>query len=481
MLCTVGLVVGVTATAAASPPAAVEASEPALLIAHGEDVAACAWPTAVAVLGGAQCSGTLIHPEIVVYAAHCGGGFKTIRFGEDAQTGGTTVEAPGCRAYPNYAGDLDQGHDWAYCRLPAPITGLPPTPPLFGCETALLEVGSEVALVGFGQSTEAASGIKRWAATTLVAVTPGNNTTLVGNPDIEGTPSTCLGDSGGPAFLQLGDGSWRTFGIASTSVGACGGYGAHSGLAGAVAWIERDSGVDVTPCHAADGSWAPGPACAGANRAAANVGSGSWADWCSGTPASGASSSCGPAWDQFDSTLLPSVEIVSPSWGQTFLDGALVNVEVAATKHPEGYALARVRLEIDELEVASDDNDPWLFEATAFPGVGVYTLVAVAEDWAGNEVASAPVMIGLGEVEVPDPDQGTESGEGGSEDAGGGAESEGPGCSCATHEPRPLGLLVFVALLGYLRAPRGATLTSRWASQRRAARPTKTSSRRPST
>jgi hypothetical protein len=399
---------------------------PAPLIAHGEPAAACAWPTTVSVSGNGQCSGTLVHPQVVVYAAHCGGTSKTIHFGEDALAPARSVTASDCHAYVDYAGANDQGHDWAYCVLDEAITDLPVTPPLFGCETALLEVGREVALVGFGADVDADSGIKRWAATSLVAVTPGNNTTLVGNPNLDGVPSICSGDSGGPAFVQLDDGSWRTFGIASTVVGDCGGYGAHSMLAGAVAWIEWDSGIDITPCHAADGSWAPGPACTTAYAQPAGLGSGDWANGCAGTQASERSRTCGPAWDELDAKLPPSVAIESPSPGASFLANLQVPVVVAAVKHPDGYAIARVHLQVDDVIVATDEVDPWVFEVTSFSGDGVYELVAIAQDWAGNEVASEPVEIGFG-VEVPDPDAESSTDE---SDAGPALDAGGSGCAC---------------------------------------------------
>ena len=41
----------------------------------GIEAGTCAWPQTVAVTGGqGLCTGTLIHPSVVMYAAHCGGG-----------------------------------------------------------------------------------------------------------------------------------------------------------------------------------------------------------------------------------------------------------------------------------------------------------------------------------------------------------------------------------------------------------------------
>jgi hypothetical protein len=440
------LLVGAAVPARAGEPNVIDLPAPRQLIAYGELAAECAWPTTVSVAGGGQCSGTLVHPRVVVYAAHCGGTSKTIHFGEDALAPARSVTTSECRAYADYAGADDQGHDWAYCVLDEAITDLPVTPPLYGCETALLEVGREVAIVGFGADVDADSGVKRWAATNLVAVTPGNNTTLVGNPSLDGVPSICSGDSGGPAFVQLDDGSWRTFGIASTVVGDCGGHGAHSMLAGAVPWIEWNSGIDITPCHAADGSWAPGPACSNAHAQPAGLGSGEWPSWCSGTPASERSRSCGPAWDEFDAALPPSVAIESPSSGASFLENLQVPVVVAAVKQPNGFALARVHLRVDDVIVATDEVDPWVFEVTSFSGAGVYELVAIAEDWAGNEVVSAPVEIGFG-VEVPDPDAETSTTSTEESDAGPALDAGGSGCACVVTRTDPIPTLASLLII----------------------------------
>ena len=435
--------------AEAGPPGVgegLDADLPTPQIAWGEAVPECAWPTTVAVTsGGGLCTGTLIHPQVVVYAAHCGGNKKTIRLSSDAFEGGRTLPVSYCTAFDEYGGTDDQGRDWAFCVLSEPVTDLPVSPTIYGCEIGLLQTETEVAVAGYGATLEGPGGVKHWGMSRLVAFTAERNTTLIGNPNEE-VPSICPGDSGGPAFVYDDDaGAWRPFGIASTVTGECGGYGAHAVIAGAVRWIEATSGIDVTPCHTSDGRWAPGPDCAGFNAQAANAANGSWDDWCAGTPALGKLRSCGPAWDEFDAALLPDVAIASPRQGDVIPAGELVDIEIDARKHEEGFALKQVALLVDGVEVAVDAVDPWSFDEATFPPDRVYTLVAVAEDWAGNVVESEPVVIATGDATVP-----AEGGDGGSPASEGG----GSNCALAATTPGWSGTLALLALLGIARRRR---------------------------
>jgi hypothetical protein len=113
--------------------------------------------------------------------------------------------------------------------------------------------------------------------------------------------TNCFGDSGGPAYVQLDDGSWRVFGATSTSTVvnnvACASNGTWAYLPYYVPWVEQDSGLDITPCYDSDGKWSPGPGCGGVPTNP-EVSGGTWAKMCTESlKLSGPLSTCGDAFD----------------------------------------------------------------------------------------------------------------------------------------------------------------------------------------
>src|SRR5689334_5165385 len=189
---------------AGEPPASnVEAPEQTPLILGGQMATSCQWPTSVALFNRtAMCSGTLVHPRVVLTASHCmnqaaGGPPSTIRFGEETFQPVAEVPVSFCMTNPDWTGDVGAG-DYAFCVL-AEAVDLPPTPPMMGCELEQLVPGAEVAIVGFGNNEDmSGAGTKRWGFTTIQTDMVGE-TIVAGDMDV----STCQGDSGGSGYYQM--------------------------------------------------------------------------------------------------------------------------------------------------------------------------------------------------------------------------------------------------------------------------------------
>jgi hypothetical protein len=116
---------------------------------------------------------------------------------------------------------------------------------------------------------------------------------IIGNPGDGVSP--CPGDSGGPVYVEVADGSWRVFGtvLGGTTGTPCNSAADFQRIDQVVPYFEQQRGIDITPCFDGQtGAWGAGPDC-GSFFAGDHQGSGSWNDWCAGTPASGYSDECG--------------------------------------------------------------------------------------------------------------------------------------------------------------------------------------------
>ncbi|MBL9104653.1 MAG: trypsin-like serine protease [Myxococcales bacterium] len=282
---------------------------------NGVEAPECGFPTAVAMLDleseGMFCTGTLIHPEVVLFAAHCmdpDSSWATpgsVMFGEDVKAPIRKVPVQDCGMHPEWQ---TKGIDLAVCTLQAPVRGLPIVPLLMGCEVDQLKPGVGVTIVGFGASTAIqdpegevhtdGAGLKRFTRQTITDVLPKRNDVIMIGPNTGG----CFGDSGGPAMVQLTDGTWRVFGAASTlhpdfepdPNGEICGLGTVYEIAYQhVDWLESFTSRDVTPCHDADGTWNPSAGCGGFPFFP-GVPESTWLDACETEQLGTLSGTCGP-------------------------------------------------------------------------------------------------------------------------------------------------------------------------------------------
>jgi hypothetical protein len=419
--------IGVAWWLAAAIATSIAAGRDPVAITGGTPVEGCAWASAVWTDG---CSGTLVDPEIVVLAAHCAPPSR-VTFGPDALAADApAIETVHCERHPE-AGAAGSGHDIQWCRLATPQVRVPIVPPLSGCETDVLAPGQAVALVGYGLTPDGELGRKHEVTTEILA--------LVGDEVQAGGMGrdTCSGDSGGPAFVQLPDGGWRVFGITSFGSADCRSGGFYTQLSHNMAWLETRTGLDLTPCTDADGTWAPDARC---TRAPAEPGAdhggetGAWDEGCGDVPIADSIATCGAAWTVPPGAMPPQVTIDAPADDLVRMVDAgshLAIVEVVGTALAPDVGLGHVQLVVDGEPVADAvaRTEAFAFEIDLTPGT--HELVAVAVDLAGQSGASDPVR----RVTVVD-------------------DEDGDGCGC---RPRPrdggaggLGVFAGMLALGWL-------------------------------
>jgi hypothetical protein len=303
----VGLALMLPASCAPAPEAGSPVEEIPSAVVNGQEAQSCQFPSvAMVLLSSGLCSGTLVHPRLVTFAAHCqlAGTVRAIYFGENAASPTRKVDVTSCKFYPNYKANVN---DVAYCVLAEEVKDIPIAPVLMGCETSVLQKGKMLDLVGFGITSmkePRSYGIKRWTSVPLLN-TPGPTTNIA---QVGTTSNGCEGDSGGPIMVKLDDGTWRTAGVASTTAVdtqamECIAPTNYVLVHRYVDWIEAESGIDITPCHDADGTWHPGPDC-GQFATSSDLPTGSWDLGCNvpGAVSSKASTTCAAAPGGVDAT-----------------------------------------------------------------------------------------------------------------------------------------------------------------------------------
>lgn len=257
----------------------------------GEIAKVCEFPTTIA--GRDACTGTLVHPRVILSAAHCGK-HQEFLLGEYKSKAAKRIKSKWCETGPV---------DAQICVLAEPVLGVPVAPIIQGCESKALKAGAKVILAGYGYDENDPVGDgsvrdeKRWVETEITRVT-GQELHIGG-----GGKTACNGDSGGPAFLKLEDGTWRTVGATYAALTG----GAHPNCKSAkykrtdnlMSWYQRqldkhnESDIDLTPCFDDSGAWKPTEACGGYTKDVQGP-HGAWDNNCGeGVPVVKYSATCG--------------------------------------------------------------------------------------------------------------------------------------------------------------------------------------------
>jgi len=470
-------------------PTLARAGDPVSPIWNGTEAGTCDWPSVVQM--EESCSGTLVHPEVVIYAGHCGPGYAYVNFGEGGDNLAFSVETEFCAS-----SGFETGHDYSVCKLKEPVLNVPIVPILMGCETEALKVGGTVTMIGFGEAEDPKPyGIKRVAHSIIQDFA--DNEILVQSDD---GMDTCYGDSGGPVMIQLGDGTWRVFGITSYGVTEdCGSGTWYSMMHIDLKWFEDQVGIDITPCHTPDGVWDPGPECGGFPKDP-GTGVGAW-DSCGIGPVGDLSATCGMAFGSSPDTDPPLAEVTFPEDGVEFMAVDTLPLTITATARdaadkPDGWGIEEVRLVFNDKQLQNGTRiiPPYSWDVEL--PTGQYIIQILAIDKSQNEGLSPPVAIGVNmpPPELPDPDQTTsdvasdsDSISGSSDDTtapvptdpgpdpdasssseGGGSsdttsapsETDGSGCGCTTTTPAPPALAILLLLIRRRRRARYCPNTS---------------------
>jgi hypothetical protein len=199
---------------------------------------------------GPYCTGTLISPRYVLTAGHCGFGVRPTngRF----WIGGNVYATSRVIVHPDYNGSRigfsDSANDVSIFELAVSVAGITPDAIFRGTP----HVGDALTLVGYGAGGTGSTGQDGTFGLKRVGTTPVDGVTqrrVLWTFDNNHESNTAPGDSGGPAYLQVG-GVYYIAGITSGGDRADAGIGDHSydtRVDYYASWIDSIAGTTGVP------------------------------------------------------------------------------------------------------------------------------------------------------------------------------------------------------------------------------------------
>lgn len=211
--------------------------------------------------GGYRCSGVVVSPRVVLTAAHCLVDLRdtdTVRVAYGSQDGEyPEIDAVEFGSYPTYDSNPQHQdiHDYGYVLLATDFTVPGGYVPMITTQDewdeAMVE-GRAVILVGWGETGGGitTSGTKRKVTTTIRRFSAAGLEFFAGGDQQD----TCGGDSGGPAYVRMDDGTLRVAGITSRGGEVCGTGGWYGTPYAALCWVDEhtNAGLSDPTCNTCD-------------------------------------------------------------------------------------------------------------------------------------------------------------------------------------------------------------------------------------